>query len=73
MMQGSIDYLVGPSVGARILRDNYIFKIVPMINVDGVINGSARCSLYGVDLNRCWIEPIKDTHPILYSLKWLIK
>ena len=44
-----------------------------MINVDGVINGSARCSLYGVDLNRCWIEPVKDIHPILYSLKWLIK
>ena len=52
MMKGIIDYLVGPSLGARILRDNFIFKIIPMLNPDGVINGSTRCSLSGVDLNR---------------------
>ena len=73
MMKGVIDYLVGPSVGAKMLRDNYIIKIVPMINIDGVVNGNTRCSLYGVDLNRCWIDPQRDTHPILFSLKWLIK
>ncbi len=52
MMKGIIDYLVGNSVGARLLRDNFIFKIVPMLNPDGVINGNARCNLAGVDLNR---------------------
>jgi murein tripeptide amidase MpaA len=52
MIKGIIDYLVGPSLGARILRDNFIFKIIPMLNPDGVINGSTRCSLSGVDLNR---------------------
>jgi murein tripeptide amidase MpaA len=57
MMKGVIDFLVGSSVGAKILRDKYIFKIIPMINIDGVINGNSRCSLYGVDLNRCWIDP----------------
>mmetsp|Transcript_9263 Transcript_9263/g.6621 ORF Transcript_9263/g.6621 Transcript_9263/m.6621 type:complete len:104 (+) Transcript_9263:1131-1442(+) len=57
MMKGIIDYLVGPSLGARILRDNFIFKIVPMVNPDGVINGNTRCSLAGVDLNRVWLDP----------------
>jgi len=57
MMKGIIDYLVGPSLGARILRDNFVFKIVPMLNPDGVIIGNTRCSLAGVDLNRVWIEP----------------
>ena len=52
MMKGIIDYLVGPSIGARVLRDNFIFKIVPMLNPDGVINGNTRCNLTGVDLNR---------------------
>ena len=47
MMKGVIDYLVGPSIGARILRDNFIFKIVPMVNADGVILGNTRCSLVG--------------------------
>lgn len=57
MMKGIIDYLVGPSLGARMLRDNFVFKIIPMMNPDGVINGNTRCSLAGVDLNRIWIEP----------------
>lgn len=54
MMKGVIDYLVGPSVEARILRDHFIFKIIPMLNPDGVILGNTRCSLSGLDLNRQW-------------------
>ena len=73
MMKGVIDYLLGPSVGAKMLRDSYIFKIVPMINIDGVVNGHTRCNLYGYDLNRCWIDPTRDVHPILNALKMLIK
>ena len=52
MMKGLIDYLAGPSLDAKIIRDNFIVKIVPMLNPDGVINGSYRCGLAGVDLNR---------------------
>ena len=57
MMKGIIDYLVGPSLGARMLRDNFVIKIVPMLNPDGVINGNTRCSLSGDDLNRVWMDP----------------
>ena len=57
MMKGVLDYLVGPSIGAKILRDNFVIKIVPMVNADGVLNGNTRCSLAGVDLNRCWMDP----------------
>jgi len=60
MMKGVIDYLLGPSVVARILRDNFIFKIVPMLNPDGVILGNTRCHLLGQDLNRQWQEPTKE-------------
>jgi hypothetical protein len=31
-----------------------VFKIIPIINVDGVIFGNYRCSLSGIDLNRTW-------------------
>ena len=34
MIKGVIDYLVGSSIGAKILRDNFVFKIVPMVNPD---------------------------------------
>jgi murein tripeptide amidase MpaA len=37
-----IDFITGNTVEARILRENFIFKIVPMLNIDGVINGNYR-------------------------------
>lgn len=69
MMKGIIDYLVGPSLGARMLRDNFVIKIVPMLNPDGVINGNTRCSLSGCDLNRVWMDPSPKLHPTIYHIK----
>lgn len=57
MMKGLIDFLLGDSAEAKILRDNFVFKIIPMLNPDGVINGNYRCSLAGCDLNRRWKYP----------------
>lgn len=52
MMKGLIDFLTGSSREANILRSHYVFKIVPMLNPDGVRYGRTRCSLLGIDLNR---------------------
>ena len=73
MMKGIIDYLTGPSLNAKILRDNFVFKVVPMLNPDGVINGNTRCNLAGVDLNRCWIEPSRKMQPTVYNFKNMVK
>ena len=73
MMKGIIDYLVGPSLGARMLRDNFVIKIIPMVNPDGVINGNTRCSLAGVDLNRVWIAPSQKQHPTIFCIKQLLR
>lgn len=40
MIQGLMDFLTGNTMDAKILRDNFVFKIVPMLNPDGVINGN---------------------------------
>jgi hypothetical protein len=72
MVKGMIDYLVGPSLGARLLRDTFVFKIIPMLNPDGVINGNTRCNLVGVDLNRIWTEPNKKLHPTIWHTKQLL-
>jgi hypothetical protein len=36
------------------LRENFVIKIVPMINVDGVINGNYRSNFLSNDVNRQW-------------------
>ncbi|KAM8875780.1 cytosolic carboxypeptidase 6 isoform 2-T2 [Spinachia spinachia] len=70
--QGVIDFLVSPHPVAQILRDHVIFKIVPMLNPDGVYLGNYRCSLMGFDLNRHWQDPSPWAHPTLHAVKQLI-
>ena len=50
-MKGILQFLTSQSTEARALRDEYVFKIIPMLNIDGVIHGNYRTSLAGVDLN----------------------
>lgn len=73
MMLGVLDFLTSQDPEAQLLRSKYIFKIIPMLNPDGVINGNYRCSLVGADLNRRWKNPQQDIHPIIHNLKKLIK
>ena len=51
-MEGFLEFIVSNDKDAKTLRDKFVFKIVPMLNPDGVIVGNYRCSLTGVDLNR---------------------
>ncbi|KAL7074034.1 hypothetical protein ACQ4LE_006287 [Meloidogyne hapla] len=44
-----------------------------MLNTDGVINGSHRCSLAGQDLNRVWNYPSSILHPSIFHTKALIQ
>jgi murein tripeptide amidase MpaA len=68
-----IEFLISDSEIAKKLREKYIFKIVPMLNIDGVIYGSYRCSLLGFDLNRKWDHPDKFFDPTIYYTKKMIK
>src|SRR6218665_2453691 len=55
------------------LRKHFVFKIVPMINPDGVIVGNYRCSLSGHDLNRNYRKPNKETFPTVWHIKEMIR
>ncbi|XP_031712015.1 cytosolic carboxypeptidase 1 isoform X1 [Anarrhichthys ocellatus] len=73
VMKGTLEFLMGTSHLAASLRDAYIFKIVPMLNPDGVVNGNHRCSLSGEDLNRQWQNPNAELHPTIYHTKSLLQ
>jgi murein tripeptide amidase MpaA len=47
MMQGFLKCLTGDSFESIELRKRVVFKIVPMINPDGVICGNYRTSMVG--------------------------
>eukprot|EP00752_Nemacystus_decipiens_P005218 g4737.t1 len=73
MMRGMLDFITGDSAEARLLRSLFVFKIVPMLNPDGVAFGNNRCSLAGVDLNRQWKRPSRALHPTVFWLKQHIR
>uniref|UniRef100_A0A663N5J2 tubulin-glutamate carboxypeptidase n=1 Tax=Athene cunicularia TaxID=194338 RepID=A0A663N5J2_ATHCN len=72
VMKGTLEFLVSSDPIADLLRKCFIFKIVPMLNPDGVINGNHRCSLSGDDLNRQWLTPTSQLHPTIYHAKGLL-
>ena len=72
VIKGAIELLLGESAEAKYLRDNFIIKVIPMVNVDGVICGNSRTSLAGCDLNRRWVNPNEYLYPEIYFLKELI-
>ena len=48
---------------AKSLRSKYTIYVVPMMNPDGVILGSYRCNMSGVDLNRHYSQPYRSIAP----------
>ncbi|XP_078526224.1 cytosolic carboxypeptidase 3 isoform X2 [Lissotriton helveticus] len=73
MMKGFLDYILSSKKDACLLRDNFIFKVVPMLNPDGVIVGNYRCSLSGRDLNRNYRTILKDSFPSVWYTRNMIK
>ncbi|XP_055871911.1 uncharacterized protein LOC106075944 isoform X3 [Biomphalaria glabrata] len=73
MMKGLLEFITGPDPVARELRDKFIFKVVPMINPDGVIVGNYRCSLAARDLNRNYRHPWREKFPTVWHVKKMVE
>ncbi|XP_073423599.1 cytosolic carboxypeptidase 3 isoform X2 [Dendrobates tinctorius] len=73
MMKGFLDYILSSRSDAQLLRDTFVFKVVPMLNPDGVIVGNYRCSLSGRDLNRNYKSRLKDSFPSIWFTRNMIR
>ncbi|ETE72716.1 Cytosolic carboxypeptidase 2, partial [Ophiophagus hannah] len=73
VMRGFLDFIVSDAPDAHLLRDLFIFKVVPMLNPDGVIVGNYRCSLAGRDLNRNYRTELKESFPCIWYTRAMIK
>ncbi|CAB4062241.1 AGBL4 [Lepeophtheirus salmonis] len=72
IIQGLIDFLTSSHSIAEALRKRLIFKIIPIMNPDGVFYGNSRTNAIGQDLNRLWNNTNKYTSPSIHKAKKLI-
>jgi len=70
--QGMLDLLVSNHPVAVCLRDMLVFKVIPMMNPDGVFLGNHRSNLLGQDLNRNWHDCNEWAHPTLHAFQQLV-
>lgn len=71
-MEGVINFLTSKSdLRAHLLRQMFVFMVVPMINVDGVFHGHFRMDTYGRNLNRFYLSPDRQLQPTIFGIKAL--
>lgn len=56
VLEGAMTFVLSDDPAARKLRDENVFKFIPMLNPDSVIAGEVRFNLNGFDPNRQWPE-----------------
>ncbi|ORC91380.1 zinc carboxypeptidase [Trypanosoma theileri] len=68
-IHGAISFLLSRDPQAALLREHFVFYIVPMLNADGVARGHSRLDQNGFNLNRCYNNPNPQTQPTVNALR----
>ncbi len=72
-LKGIINFLLDKNdLIAKELRKRYVFKIIPILNPDGVYRGHYRMDQFGQNLNRYYLEPELQKQPSIYAAKKLL-
>ncbi|XP_011346570.1 cytosolic carboxypeptidase-like protein 5 isoform X2 [Ooceraea biroi] len=74
VLNGFLNFLLNREDQIAInLRHLYVFKLIPMLNPDGVASGHYRMDTKGINLNRVYLNPSEVDHPTIYAARNLIK
>lgn len=74
MFHGLLSFLLDTTDPyAAELRQRFVFKLVPMLNPDGVVRGHFRSDTFGVNLNRAYDNPSPTRHPSVFAVKAVLR
>ena len=71
VLNGFLRFITSGDPRAVALRDMFVFKIVPILNPDGVFRGHYRTDTRGANLNRFYSSPLLSEHPTIYATREL--
>ncbi|XP_050715046.1 cytosolic carboxypeptidase-like protein 5 isoform X2 [Eriocheir sinensis] len=72
VLNGFLNFIVSGDPRAERLRDMFVFKLIPLLNPDGVVRGHYRTDQRGVNLNRVYIDPSPVLHPTIHAARQVI-
>lgn len=71
MAEGLIDFLISDNAEAIVARRNFNYMIIPMMNPDGIYNGTSRYNMNMEDLNNIWLNDDKVQPEVSGVKNWV--
>lgn len=70
-MEGLINFLLSENEDAQLAREKFVYIMIPMMNPDGVFNGTTRYNMEMEDLNNIWLNDEKIQPEVLGVKNWV--
>ena len=71
MAEGLINFLISDDAEAKKARQEFNYLIVPMMNPDGIFNGTSRYNMQMEDLNNIWLDDEKVQPEVTGIKNWV--
>ena len=71
MAEGIINFLLSDEKEAQTAREKFNYMIVPLMNPDGIFNGTSRYNMQMEDLNNIWLDDTRAQPEVTGVKNWI--